>query len=154
MSWRSVQLGTSLCDQDQLILKLFEGCKVKGVGVDFEFATNLQLDHNSENLILIINNPIWLSGLIDVCKKHLVTPVNNFYIGINRYIIRGNDTTIKVKNSGNAGIDIINFVSQQLTQQGYTTLQAGHFDHDQGRYFNFVQPLTWLYGTKTSNCSK
>jgi hypothetical protein len=151
MSWRNIQLGESQCDQDQLILKLFENCTVRCVGVDLEFAKKFSQSVDSKNLILVINKPVWLSELISTCNNYVNNPVETFYIGINRYVIKGNDTDITVANTNNKGFDLINFVGQQLQKQGYTTVQSGHFDHDRGRYFNFVQPLTWLYGTKTSN---
>lgn len=151
MSWRTIQLGTSLCDQDQLICKLFENSTVKYIGNDYNFAKNLLQSADSENLVLVINSPIWVSELIDLCKQHLTGSIETFYIGVNRYVIKGNDTDIEFKSTGQHGQDLVDFISQQLQEQDYTTTKSGHFDQDMGKYFNFVQPLTWLYGNKTAN---
>jgi len=151
MSWRQTQLGQSLSDQDQLILKLFENKTVKYVGHDLDFAKHLNQDNDAENLILIINHSIWCSELISLCKTHLTNSIKTFYIGINRYCIKGNDTTIDFVVSDHLGKDLINFVSNQLLAHSYSITKSGHFDQDLGRYFNFVQPLTWLYGYKTTN---
>jgi hypothetical protein len=153
MTWRITQLGSSLCDQDQLILNLFRNKKVQYVGADMEFAKNLHQDCNSKNLILIINRPMWVSSLLDICKKYVSDPIDTFYIGINRYVIKGNDTVTEFVNSSQFGNDIITLVSWQLQQQGYIVSKSGSFDQDLGRYFNFVQPLTWIYGNKNSNHS-
>jgi hypothetical protein len=153
MNWRTTQLGSSLCNQDQLILNLFRDKKVQYIGSDLEFPKNLQQDSQSENLILIINSPLWVSELLDICKKYLIDSIDTFYIGINRYVIKGNDTCTEFYNSSQFGSDIINFVSRQLQQQGFIVTKSGSFDQDLGRYFNFVQPLTWVYGNKNSNHS-
>ena len=151
MKWRTTQLGSSLCDQDLLILDLFHDKKVQYIGPDLEFAKNLDLDSVSNNLILIINSPLWVSDLLGICKKYLTDSIDTFYIGINRYVIMGNDTCTEFYNSSQFGTDIINLVSWQLQQQGYVVAKSGSFDQDLGRYFNFVQPLTWVYGNKNSN---
>jgi len=153
MSWRSVQLGSNNCDQDNVILKLFDSQSVKYVGDDLEFAKHLNQDDRAENLILIINQSIWCSELISLCKTQLTDSIKTFYIGINRYCVKGNDTTIDFKISENKGKDLIDFIDSQIQTYGYLTKLSGHFDLDQGRYFNFVQPLTWLYGNKTTNQS-
>ena len=153
MKWRTTQLGSSLCDQDQLILKLFDQHIVRYVGEDFEFAKNLNQSDDCENLILIINRPVWCSDIIKICNQQLIDTVQNFYIGVNRHVIKGNDTTAEIDNTDQYGIDVINFLKWQLQKQGYTVTKLGYFDHDQGRYFNFVQPLTWVYGNKNSNTS-
>jgi len=151
MTWRHTQLGQSLCDQDQLILQLFEHHTVKYVGQDWEFAKCLNQDIQSDNLILILNQPIWCSELISLCKTHLSESIKTFYIGINRYCIKGNDTTKDFEISQHQGQDIVDFVGDQLHEHGYSVTKSGSFDQDLGRYFNFVQPLTWLYGYKTKN---
>jgi len=153
MSWRSVQLGATNCDQDNIILKLFDGQPVKYVGNDLEFSNCLNLDDHAENLVLIINQSTWCSELISLCKTQLTDPIKTFYIGINRYCIKGNDTVIDIAITKDKGLDLINFVDSQIRLSGYSTKQSGYFDQDLGRYFNFVQPLTWLYGNKTTNQS-
>jgi len=153
MSWRSVQLGETTCDQDNIILKLFDGQPVKYVGHDLAFSNVLNLDDHAENLVLIINQSMWCSELISTCKTQLTDTIKTFYIGINRYCIKGNDTVIDVNLSKDKGKDLINFVDIQIRLSGYSIKQSGYFDQDLGRYFNFVQPLTWLYGNKTTNQS-
>ena len=151
MSWRRTQLDQSLCDQDRLILQLFENRSVKYIGQDAEFAEHLTVDNDSPNLILIINQPVWCSELVSLCKTHLTAPIQTFYIGINRYCIKGNDTKVNINLSDSKGKDLIDFVSGQAS--GYVITQSGHHDLDLGRHFNFVQPLTWVYGHKTTNQS-
>lgn len=153
MSWRTIQLGQSLCDQDRLILQLFENSAVKYVGKDLEFTKHLTQDNGAENLILIINQAVWCSELLSICKTHLTDSIKTFYIGINRYCIKGNDTTVDFEISECQGKDTIDFVNSQIRVHGYSTTKSGYFDQDMGRYFNFVQPLTWLYGHKTTNQS-
>ena len=36
-------------------------------------------------------------------------------------------------------------------KQNYTIKKQEYFDNDKGRYMNFVQPITWAYGTQTDN---
>jgi len=151
MSWRQTQLNQSQCDQDRLILQLFAHTPVKYVGQDLEFAKLLIQDNHAENLVLIINQLVWSSDLISLCKNQLTESIKTFYIGVNRYYIKGNDTTVDFKLSEHKGKDIIDFISSQLQVHGYSTTKSGYFDQDLGRYFNFVQPLTWLYGHKTTN---
>jgi hypothetical protein len=134
-----------------LILQLFEDNPVKYIGQDLEFAKYLNQNNQAENLVLIINQPLWCSELIAMCKTQLTSSIKTFYIGINRYLVKGNDTTINYKISDHKGTDIIDLVNDQLQACGYLTAKSGHHDHDLGRYFNFVQPLTWLYGHKTTN---
>jgi hypothetical protein len=153
MSWRRTQLDQSLCDQDRLILQLFENRSVKYIGQDAEFAEHLTVDNDSSNLVLIINHPVWCSELIALCKTYMSDPIQTFYIGINRYCIKGNDTTVDINLSDSKGQDIIDFISNQAQASGYVITQSGHYDQDLGRYFNFVQPLTWVYGNKTTNQS-
>jgi len=87
MSWRSTQLGSSLCDQDQIILKLINNRAVQYVGHDLEFAKHLLQVADSDYLVLIINNPLWVSELLQICKQYITDPIKTFYIGINRYVI-------------------------------------------------------------------
>lgn len=148
MSWRSIQLQQQLCDQDQMILDLFQGSTVKYVGDDSEFKLLLNTDYTSSNLVLIINYNVWCSDIIKVCQTHLTGAINNFYIGINRYRVQGNDTNNQFVTGNGHGRDIINLISTVVEQLGYSVTKSGSYDNDQGRYFNFVQPLTWVYGTK------
>lgn len=153
MSWRSVQLGIELCDQDRKIIELFGQQPVQYVGSDLEFAAHLNCVDSANNLVLVINYNRWLSEIVDTCRKNLTDPIDNFYIGINRYCVKGNDTNTDFNSTGNAGADLINIVKSIADQAGYVCLQSGHHDKDLGRYFNFIQPLTWVYGTKKTNTS-
>jgi hypothetical protein len=153
MSWRSTQLGDNLCDQDQLIIDLFKNQSVKYVGSDCEFAQHLNSDNKSNNLILILDQPVWVSDLYKILCKNLLTPVDKFYIGINRYVILGNDTDIVIENINQHGTDIIQLVARIITKLNYTIIDQGTYDNDRGRYFNFVQPLTWIYGSYVTDQS-
>ena len=147
MSWRRTQLGNQLCDQDRLILELFQHQSVKYIGNDLEFAQQLTLDDTSTNLILILNKPIWISDLYCILNKNLTFPVTNFYIGVNRYYILGNDTTMIIEDLGQAGANIIQVIDKIVRKLNFKITKHGTYDYDHGRYFNFVQPLTWVYGS-------
>jgi hypothetical protein len=147
-SWRYVQLENRLCDQDKVILNLFQDRPVKYVGNDKEFALNLNLDINSTSTIAIFNHSGWFSDLIDFVHASVVG-TTEFYVGINRYCLLGNDTQQYFKN-GNSDV-LIDFIKSELSVLGYIITQSGFMDNDKGRYFNFVQPLTWVYGTNKSN---
>ena len=149
MSWRSIQLNQQLCDQDRLILDLFQDSTVKYVGDDNEFKLLLNNDRTSSNLVLIINYNVWCSDIIKLCQIHLTESIDNFYIVINRYRILGNDTTEQFLTGAGYSRDIINMISTVVERLGYSITKHGFYDHDQGRHFNFVQPLTWVYGNKT-----
>lgn len=152
MSWRSIQLGTELCDQDQLIMSLFGSSKVTYQGSDSEFSAMINNCPDSDNLILIINSPHWASDIITQILEHLGPQrYKNFYIGINRYQILGNDTNLILPKSTGPGI--ISLFSIICNYCGYIVTKSGHLDNDRGRYFNFVQPLTWIYGTTQTNKS-
>jgi hypothetical protein len=153
MSWRRTQLENQLCDQDQLILELFNNQPVRYIGNDVEFARHLILDNTSTNLILVLNNPIWISDLYRILHKNLTFPVTNFYIGINRYHILGNDTTMVIEDLGQAGANIIQVVDKIVRKLNFKITKHGTYDCDLGRYFNFVQPLTWAYGSYVTNSS-
>jgi hypothetical protein len=150
MSWRYTQLGDQMCDQDQLILELFNGVNVNYVGPDFEFRSQLKHDPGSARLILILNRPMWTSEIISACRTHLTNNIELFYIGVNRYQVLGNDTNTFIKNTKNTGGDLIEYITNIIKKQGFVVSKTGQFDNDQGRYFNFVQPLTWIYGYKTN----
>lgn len=150
MSWRTIQLGEKLCDQDQVILDLFCDKSVRYIGTDSEFIRHLTVDTNSSKAIIIINQNIWLSDLIKQITQELTkVHTDEFYIGINRYVISGNDTT-KTFN-GHGGHCLLEFITEQLESLGFYVTKSGLLDNDRGRYFNFVQPLTWVYGTNKNN---
>lgn len=151
MSWRTVQLGDQLCDQDRLLMDLFDNASVNYIGFDHEFKQQLIHDPNSNNLVLILNSPIWVSDIVASCQKYLIDSVETFYIGINRYLVLGNDTTMLVKNTGNCGGDLIHIITEITKTHKFSVTKFGQFDQDRGRYFNFIQPLTWVYGHKTTN---
>lgn len=143
MSWRYVQLKDKNCDQDLIILDLFKNTPVKYLGEDHEFSSRLMLDDTSNNIVAVINYPIWLSDLIAFVD--CLNSASSFYIGINRYHILGNDTSLRFDKNILSGENIINLI--KFTATKHTIIKSGFFDDDQGRYFNFVQPLTWAYGT-------
>lgn len=151
MSWRTVQLGHKLCDQDKIIIDLFNDDPVRYVGFDTEFQKKLNIADSAPNLILILNSPAWCSNIVKSCQTHLTAQVEHFYIGINRYTLLGNDTTIKINLTNEHGVNCLKFLEVVVKDLGYSVLKSGTFDNDLGRYFNFVQPLTWMYGTKTAN---
>jgi len=149
-SWRSIQLKDQLCKQDELILSLFENLTVKYVGNDKEFESKLSISPESPHLIIVIDRPLWASDIKELIKNNVSDQVETFYIGINRYCVLGNDTRHELILTGEHGIDLLNFVSLLLGPK-YTITKKGTFDNDQGKYHNFVQPLTWIYGTRTTN---
>jgi len=152
MSWRSLQIKQNACTQDQVILNLFKNKIVRYVGRDLEFAAKLDTNDNAKHLIAIINSPLWLSTWIDRVRSLLeVSRYETFYIGVNRYHIIGNDTNLKFDTNCDSGMHIINLLSKIATQQGYTVTQSDYFDDDLGRHMNFVQPVTWVYGTSINN---
>ena len=92
MSWRTIQLGDSNCDQDQIILDLYKDTAVNYIGNDPDFARKLTLDTDSEHAVAVFNQPGLLSDFIDFVQQ--LAEYKTFYLGINRYFILGNDTTI------------------------------------------------------------
>lgn len=151
MSWRSVQLGKKFCEQDHVIIDLFKDQSVCYVGPDSEFASVLSHDCMSENLVLIINSEVWCSDIQKLCATYLTNEIKKFYIGINRYRILGNDTNCCFESSENFGDNIIKMIQYFLEPLNFYISTQGTHDRDQGRYFNFVQPLTWMYGIKKTN---
>lgn len=152
MSWRSLQLRQKACSQDQVVLELFKNKKVKYIGADFEFAAMLDLDAQSQHLVYVINQPLWLSEMLDKVKKLLVpNEFKTFYISVNRYQIVGNDTDITFDRRIDSGATIINLLTSIAQKQGYAVIKSDYFDNDRGRHMNFVQPVTWIYGTSTDN---
>jgi hypothetical protein len=153
MSWRTTQLGDKSCDQDYLILDLFKGQTVNYVGSDFEFCRRLSHDTASTNLVLILNHPLWISDIVAACQKYLSSKVKTFYLGVNRYQVLGNDTYRNIKRADNHSSELIQLITDLAQEQGFNVLKSGQHDQDLGRYFNFVQPLTWVYGHNNSNQS-
>ena len=143
MSWRSVQLGTSNCDQDEVILNLYKNVPVNYIGTDTEFAQKLTLDPLSKHAVAVFNKPSWLSDFINFVYD--LKQYETFYLGINRYFILGNDTTLVYDTVNRTDSENLIFLVKQALPN-CNILQSGFYDNDKGRYFNFVQPLTWLYG--------
>jgi hypothetical protein len=154
MNGRFIQLGNNLCDQDLKILSLFSNKPVRYVGDDFEFSKTLNISESSANLILVLNQPMWCSDIINCCTEMLDASVDNFYIGINRYLVLGNDTNKQLCISNNNSQDLINFLTGVVQSLGFEVIDCGFFNNDLGRNFNFVQPLTWIFGTNATNRSK
>lgn len=154
MSWRYTQLGEQICDQDQLILSLFHNKYVNYVGSDVEFQKKLTHKDDACNLVLILNHPIWVSEIVYACRQHLTDRIDTFYIGINRYWVLGNDTSQDFINTECHGNDLIQLLKSFALEQGFSTSKSGYYDQDKGRYFNFVQPLTWIYGNKITSRSQ
>jgi hypothetical protein len=152
MSWRSVQLKQKSCVQDQVIQDLFKNKEVKYVGLDFEFAKKLKVSETAQNLVLILNSNCWLSTLIDQTTAEISQQsFDSIYISINRYRLIGNDTDLVFDNNIPSGKHLVDLLTKISLAQGYTVTKFGFFDNDLGRYMNFVQPVTWIYGTPTNN---
>jgi hypothetical protein len=144
MSWRSVQLGNKLCDQDQLIVKLFQSEPVNYVGNDTEFARHLNCSATSNNLVLVIKGAHWASDILKICQEQLTDKIECVYLSVNRYCLLGNDTELIVN-------DVVDLLVWILNQHGFNIIEKNQCARDLGRYFNFVQPLTWAYGRKITN---
>jgi hypothetical protein len=150
MSWRLAQLNKELCNQDSIILDLFAFKDVNYIGSDNEFKKMLNYNSASKNLILIVDRSVWCSDIIKMLHQHLKHPIETFYIGLNRYCIKGNDTVQNFPNMGSHGDTIISMISDIVCALGYSVTNFGCYDNDLGKHFNFVQPLTWAYGYKTN----
>ena len=147
--WREAQLGTTLCDQDILIKQLIGNSKVRLHGEDVGFEQFCQIDPESELCVIFLQKKRWLSEIKKECADFLSQPTSRVYIGINRYTIKGNDTFYCLADSDlTNGQQILNWMSYHLKSLGFKTIQQGCFELDRGRYFNFVQPLTWTYAEK------
>jgi hypothetical protein len=152
MSWRSLQLKQKTCSQDETVLGLFKNKTVNYTGTDVEFAALLDIDINSKHLIAVLNKSLWLSEIINQVKQLLVpNKLETFYISINRYQVRGNDTDLTFDQHLESGAIIINLLTNIAQKQGYSVVKSGYFDNDRGRYMNYVQPVTWIYGTPTTD---
>lgn len=150
MSWRSIQIKQGTCTQDKIILDIFKNEPVKYQGKDFEFAEKLNVDPESNSIIVIINDIIWVSELIDNVSKLFDQRYNKIYISVNRYLIAGNDTDIAFNKEIKSGQLITDLISKIATNRGYQINKVGFFDEDFGRFMNFVQPLTYVYATSTN----
>lgn len=146
-SWRQLQLGSQPCKQDQIIYDLFQNCTVNYQGPDQEFAATLNTDSSSKHLILCVNQSLWLSELLDQVDLTLSQDWQSFYVSVNRYEIKGNNTDLTFKHD-TAGKNIVELLIAVANRHGYTVMQQGYFDKDFGQLQNFVQPLTWIYGQK------
>ena len=144
MTWRRTQLGQELCDQDRIILGLFNNVPVKYIGPRNGFEKHLVLDNSSDHTVAIFNHSAWLSELIKLVQS--LANTQSFYLGVNRYMLLGNDTNFKFDLHRPEGLQIIEFIGDLLPN--FTIVKSGYMDNDQGRYYNFVQPLTWVYGNK------
>ena len=120
------------------------------MGKDNNFKKLLNHYSSATNLILIINDSVWLSDIMKSCDQHLQPSIETFYIGVNRYCIKGNDTSENFSSTAHQGNDLISVIDAIVSKFGYSITKFGCNDNDLGRYFNFVQPLTWVYGSKTN----
>lgn len=147
MSWRTVQLNDNLCDQDLLILDLFKNKSVRYIGKDTEFSQHLTVSEDAKNVVAIFNQPGWLSDLLAFINDIVnTTELEDFYVGINRYCLYGNDTDIAFPENSTSR-DLIDLLTKKFNSYGFVVTKFGVNDQDQGKYFNFVQPITWIYGT-------
>lgn len=148
MNWRKTQLGYDLCDQDRVILNLIGQRPVRIHGQDAGFAQFCTVDPGSSFCLVFFNQPVWLSQIRDLLRRDLTSEITHCYIGINRYRILGNDIVqdILPKNpSSSHGQNLIAVISLWLEDLNLQVKQTGAMDQDRGKYFNFVQPLTWIY---------
>lgn len=148
MNLRTIQLANKLCDQDRIIIEMFGDRPVKYIGRDNEFSKNLNTDINSKSVIAVFNQQGWLSDLLGFIELSIKN-CEEFYIGINRYQILGNNTIYKFDTGSSESL--LKCIEELLTKLGYVITKSGSMDNDQGKYFNFIQPLTWIYGTNKSN---
>jgi hypothetical protein len=154
MSWRAVQLGSTTCDQDRKLLQLINNRSVRIYGDHQGFDQFCSLDPHSDFCVIFLNTPAWLSEIRDSLYKYLELPTNCVYVGVNRYQIKGNDIgNFPINHSDNHSQQILTWTQQTLHKLGFQTLQQGYMDKDLGRYFNFVQPLTWIYAERATNQS-
>ena len=144
MSWRSVQLGNNLCDQDQVIVNLFQEKPVNYVGKDDEFSQHLNCSSLANNLIVTINQACWVSDILKICQEQLTDNIECVYLSVNRYCLLGNDTWLIVT-------DLEELLVWIIKQHKFDVVGKSKIERDLGRYFNFVQPITWIYGRKITN---
>jgi hypothetical protein len=147
MNWRNLQLDGQLCDQDKVIVSIYDQMPVRYLGDDIDFAQYLTIDEQSRHIVAIFNQPGWMTDFIRFIDN--LKDASSFYLGINRYLIIGNDTSIAFDNNLTNSECLIDFVIKHL--QNFKISKQGFNENDNGRYFNFVQPLTWIYATNFSN---
>lgn len=145
MNWRTTQLGDQLCDQDQVILDLVAGRPVRVHGNHNGFDRWIQIDDHSDFCLIFINQPFWLSQVRDFCVQHMRPGTRQVYIGINRYQIKGNDTDYQAPPHLSPGQALLRWLGMLLEHQGFIIRSQNCLERDRGRYFNAVQPLTWIY---------
>ena len=154
MSWRAVQLGSKTCDQDRKILDLINQRSIRIHGDHQGFDQFCNIDPQSDFCVIFLNTPVWLSEMRDSLYQYLEPPTTHVYVGINRYQIKGNDIGYcPINHSDNYSHQILTWASQVLATLGFESLQQGCMDRDLGRFFNFVQPLTWIYAERATNQS-
>ncbi len=141
MSWRTVQLGTSNCDQDQIILDLYKDTAVDYIGNDPEFASKLTLDINSEHAVAVFNQPGLLSDFINFIQQ--LSKYKTFYLGINRYFILGNDTTLTYDTVNKTESENLFLTVGQVLN--CNIVQSGPYDNEPGRDLDFGKIFIELY---------
>lgn len=152
MNWRTVQLGSATCDQDRKLLQLIDRRSVRIHGNHQGFDQFCNVNPQSDFCLIFFNTPAWLSEIRDRLHKYLEPPTTCVYIGINRYQIKGNDIgPCTVNSTDNHSQQILSWTQQILSTLGFKCLQQGYMEQDVGRYFNFVQPLTWIYAEHATN---
>lgn len=154
MSWRTIQLGDTTCDQDRKLLDFINQRPVRIHGNHAGFDQFCSVDPHSDFCVIFLNTPAWLSEIRDDLCQYLAAPTKHLYVGINRYQIIGNDVgPCPINHGSNHSQQILTWIDHLLTTLGFETLQQGHIDRDLGRFFNFVQPLTWIYAERATNQS-
>jgi hypothetical protein len=135
-----------LCDQDQTILRLVNGHPVRLNGNHRGFDQFITQDQDSNFALVLLTDPAWISEIFQQLDDWIDDKIDFVYIGINRYCILGNDTITEYHDNGiGRGQQLVNVLRDFLLGKGLVMKTSGTFDDDLGRYFNFVQPLTWIY---------
>jgi hypothetical protein len=152
MTWRDVQLGSNLCDQDRLILDLVQERSVRIHGDNTGFDRFCNIDPQSDFGLIFFNRSLWLSEIRQQLRDFSAKNIKCLYVGINRYQIKGNDTSYSSKNQNDTpGVELLCWLEHCLAEIGFSVKKKGFFDEDRGRFYNFVQPLTWLYAEYATN---
>jgi hypothetical protein len=149
MNWRTVQLGTDTCDQDREILNLVGQRSVRIYGEHLGFDQFCRTDQHSNFCLIFFNRPLWLSEIQQRCIDSVTIPTKYLYVGLNRYQIKGNDIKYSLNYPGlSCGQAVLRWLENCVIDLGFTVVKKNCYENDQGRYFNFVQPLTWIYAEK------
>lgn len=152
MNWRATQLGTETCDQDRVLLRLIGNNTVRLHGNHQGFDQFCNLDPDSDFAVIFLNRPAWLSEMREELCAYLKKPTSYVYVGINRYQIKGNDIgNLNINLLDNNSEQILAWVNKFLTDLGFSYKHKGHMEKDRGRFFNAVQPLTWIYAEQSAN---